>query len=91
MIAVHYIPISTNAPTPKELRLKFKIIEISVEIKLYKNNFAIFIMDLQTRVTAGRNLGMTWTKDALVQTVIPRSCVSMSNLQTRYEGNRFQL
>ena len=45
MLATHYTPLSTNAPTPKELRLKSKeylLLKPSSRSVYYKNNYGNF-------------------------------------------------
>ena len=45
MLATHYIPLSTNAPTPEELRIKFKeylLLKPSSRLRYYKINYGNF-------------------------------------------------
>ena len=45
MLATHYTPLSTNAPTPEELRLKSKeymLLKPPMRSAYYKNNFDNF-------------------------------------------------
>ena len=69
MLATHYTPLSTNAPTPEELRLKSKeylLLKPPSRSGYYKNNYGNFNNDQQTKVTIGTNRGMIWTRDVLV-------------------------
>ena len=73
MLATHYTPISINAPTPQELRLKSKeylVLKLPMGTGYCKIMMAILTMDLLTRVTTGTNLGTTWTRNAFVQTAV---------------------
>ena len=65
MLATHYTPLSTNAPTPEELRLKSKeylLLKPPSRSGYYKNNYGNF-----------KNRGMTWTRDALVLIAVQRN------------------
>ena len=76
MLATHYTPLSTNAPTPKELRIKSKeylLLKPPKRSGYYKTIMAILTMDQLTRVTIGTNHGTTWTRDALVQIALRRT------------------
>ena len=75
MLATHYTPLSTNAPTPEELRLKSKeylLLNPPSKSVYYKNNLT---MDQQNKVTTGTNRGTTWTRDALVQIAVRRTII----------------
>ena len=66
MQARHYTPLSTNAPTPEELRLKSKeylLLKPPLRSGCYK----------QTKGTTGTNRGMIWTRDTLVPIAVQRT------------------
>ena len=72
MLATHYTPLSTNAPTPEEWRLKSKeylLLKPPMRSGYYKNNYSFF------------------NNCASCSSTEP-SCISMPNLQTKYEGDR---
>ena len=76
MLATHYPPLSTNAPTPEELRLKSKeyiLLKPPSRSGYYKTIMAILTMDQQTKVTTSTNQGTIWTRDALVQIAVLRT------------------
>ena len=76
MLATHYTPLSTNAPTPEELRLKSKeylLLKLPSRSGYYKNNLAILTTDQQTKETTGTNRGMIWTSDTLVPIAVQRT------------------
>ena len=78
MLAPHYTPLSTNAPTPEELRLKSKeylLLKPPSRSGYYKNNYGSFNNGPANQC----NLHF----DGL-------SCVSMPNLQTGHESNRLK-
>ena len=68
MLATHYTPLSTNAPTPEELRLKSK-----EYLDIIKTIMAILTMDQETKETIGTNQRTIWTRDALVQIAVRRT------------------
>ena len=75
MLATHYTPLSTNAPTPtpEELRLKSKeyvFMNPPSRSGYYKNSYGNLRTVQQTRGTTGRNRGTIWTRDALVQIAV---------------------
>ena len=76
MLATHYTPLSTNAPTTEELRLKSKEYILSKPPSRsgkYRPKTAILTTDQQTKGTTGTNRGMIWTRDALVPIVVQRT------------------
>ena len=93
MLATHYTPLSTNAPTPEELRLKSKeylLLKPPSRSGYYKNNYGNFN-------NGPANQGNNWLKPkgdmdkrrscANCSSTGP-SCVTMPSLQTRHESNR---
>ena len=82
MLAMYYTTLSTNAPTPEDLRLKSKenfSQKPSSRSGYYKKK-AVLTMDQQTKVTTGTNQGTIWTRDALAQIAVRRpSCDSKPN------------
>ena len=69
MLATHYIPLSTNAPTPEELRIKSKeylLLKPSSRSGYYKNNYGNFN-------NGPANQGTIWTRGALVQIAVRRT------------------
>ena len=71
MLATHYTPLSTNAPTPEDLRLKSKeylLLKPPMRSSHYKNNYGNF-----NKVLLGTSPGMTGTTDALVQSANPQT------------------
>ena len=73
MLATHYTPFSTNAPTPEELRLKSKeylLLKPQSRSGYYKKFMAILTMGQLPKVTIGTSQGTTWTRDALVQNAV---------------------
>ena len=69
MLATHYTPLSTNAPTPEELRLKSKeylLLKLLRDLDITRTIMEILTTDQQTKGTIGTNRGMIWTRDALV-------------------------
>ena len=92
IMTTHYTPLSTNAPTPDELRLKSKeylLLKPPSRSGFYKTIMAILTMDQETKETTGTNQGTIWTRDALVQIALRQTIiVSMPNLQTGHESNR---
>ena len=94
MLATHYTPLSTNAPTPEELRLKSKeylLLKPPSRSGYYKNNYGNFNTDQQTKGTIGTNRGMIWTRDVLVLIAVQQTCVSMPNLQQGMKAIGFSL
>ena len=92
VLARHYTPLSTNAPTPEELRLKSKgylLLTPPLRLGYNKNIRAILTIYLLTRVTTGTNLGPTWARDVLVQIPV-RQTIMYQHAQptSRHEGNR---
>ena len=76
MLATHFTPLSTNAPTPEEMRLKSKeylFVKPHRDLAITKTIIAILTMDQLTRVTIGTNQGTTWTREALVQIAVRRT------------------
>ena len=76
MLATHYTPVSTNAPTPEELRLKSKeyiLLKPPRDLDTIRTIMAILSTDLQTKGTTGTNRGMIWTRDALVPIAVQRT------------------
>ena len=76
MLATHNRPLLTNAPTPKELRLKSKeylLLKPPSRSGYYKKIMAILRTDQQTKETTGTNQGTIWTRDALVQIAVRRT------------------
>ena len=77
MLATHYTPLSTNAPTPEELRLKSKeylLLKPPSRSGYYKNKLWQFLtMDQEIKETTGINQGTIWTRDALVQIAVRRT------------------
>ena len=60
MLATHYTPLSTNAPTSEELRLKSKaylLLKLPSRSGYYKTIMAILTMGQQTKETTGTNEG----------------------------------
>ena len=73
MLATHYTPLSTNAPTPEELRLKsneYLLLKPFSRSGYYKKNLAFLTTDEQTKGTTGTNQGTIWTRGALVQIAV---------------------
>ena len=73
ILATHYIPLSTNAPTPEELRLKSKeylFLNLLRDLDIKITIMAILIMFQRTKGTTGTNQGTIWTRDALVQIAV---------------------
>ena len=72
MLATHY-----PAPIQEELRLKIKeylLLKPPMSLSFYKKTImAISTKDVQTRVTTGTSAGMTWIRDAFVQTAVPQT------------------
>ena len=61
MLATHYTPLSTNAPTPEKLRLKsreYLLQKPPSRSGYYKNNYGNFTMDQQTMELTGTNQGI---------------------------------
>ena len=92
MLATHYTTLSTNAPTPEELRLKSKeylLLKPPSRSGYYKNNYGNFN-------NGPANQGNNWYKprDDMDETLFCKlqfngpSCVGMPNLQTGHESNR---
>ena len=76
MLATHYTPLSTNARTPEELRLKSKeylLLKPPLRSAITKTFMAILTMDQLTKATTGTNQGTTWARDALVQIAVRRT------------------
>ena len=76
MLATHYTSLSTNAPTPEELRLKSKeylLLKPPSRSGYYKTILAILTTDQQTKVTTGTNQKTIWTRDTLVQIAVQRT------------------
>ena len=76
MLATHYLPLSTNAPTPEELRLKSKeylLLKLLRDLDITRTNMAILTTDQQTKGTTGTNRGMIWTRDALLPIAVQRT------------------
>ena len=76
MLATHYLPLSTNAPTPEELRLKSKeylLLKPPSKSAYLRTFMAILTTDQQTKGTTGTNRGMVWTRDALVPIAVQRT------------------
>ena len=77
MLAIHYTPLSTNAPTPEELRLKSKAYLLQKPPSrsgYYKNNYGNFS-------NGSRNQGNNWYKprDDMDKR---RSCANRSSTET---------
>ena len=92
LVATHYTPLSINAPTPEEIRLKSKeylLLKPPLRSGYNKNNFGIFNNGLANRATICTNQVTTWTGDALVQVAV-RPTISIPNLQTGHESDRLQ-
>ena len=76
MLATHYTPLSTNTPSPEELRMKSKqylLLNPPTRSGYFKIITAILTKDLQTKVITGLGPGMTWTRVTLVQTEVPQT------------------
>ena len=76
MLATHYTLLSTNAPTPEELRLKSKeyfLLKPPSRSGYYKTIMVILTADQQTKEIIGINRGMIWTRDALVPIAVQRT------------------
>ena len=76
MLATHYTPLSTNAPTPEELRLKSKeylLLKPPSRSGYYKNNYGNFNNGPANQGTIGTNRRMIWTRDALVPIAVQRT------------------
>ena len=75
MLATHYTPLSTNAPSPKELRLKSKeyLYWPPSRSGFNKKIMATLTTGQQTKVTTDTNQGTIWTRDALVQIAVRRT------------------
>ena len=97
MLATHYTPLSSNAPTPEELRLKseeYLLVKPPLRTGYYKNNYCNFnngpanqCNNWQLVQTKGRHGQET----LLCNLQFDRpSCISMSNLQTRHESDSLQ-
>ena len=70
MSATHYTLLSTNAPTPKELRLKSKkylLLEPHGDLYITRTIKAISTTDQQTKEATGTNRRTIWTRNALLQ------------------------
>ena len=75
-LATLYTTLSTNAPTPEELRLKSKeylLSKLLRDLDITRTIMAILIMGQRTKGTTGTNQGTIWTRDALVQIVVRRT------------------
>ena len=75
-LATQYTPLSTNAPTPEELRLKSKeylLLKPPSRSRYYKNNYGNFNNGPRTKGTIGTNRGTIWTRDALVLIVVQQT------------------
>ena len=75
MLATHYTPLSTNAPTPEELRLKSKeylLLKPPSRPDIIRTIIAVLTTHQQTKGTTGTNRGMIWTRDALVPIAVQR-------------------
>ena len=69
MLATHYTPLSTNAPTPEELRFKSKkhlLLKPPSRSGYCKNNY-------DNLNNGPANQGMIWTRDALEQIEVQRT------------------
>ena len=75
ILATHYTPLSTNAPTPDQLRLKSKehlLLKPPRDLDIIRTIMAISTSDQQTKGTTGTNRGMIWTRDVLVPIAVQR-------------------
>ena len=93
MLATHYTPLSTYAPTPEELRLKSKeylSLKRPSRSGYYKKTImAILTTDQPTKETTGTNHGTIWRRDTLLQIAVRRTIMCQHvNLQTGHESNR---
>ena len=78
MLATHYTPLSTNAPTPEELRLKKKeylLLKPPSKLDIIRTIMAILTTDQQTKGTTGISRGTIWTRGALVQIAVRRTII----------------
>ena len=76
MLATHYTPVSTNAPTPEELRVKSKespLLKPPSRSGYYKNNYGSFNNGPANQGKTGTNQWTIWTRDALVQIAVRRT------------------
>ena len=76
MLATHYTPLSTNAPTPEELRLKSKeyfLLKPPSRSGYYKNKYGNFNNGPANQGATGTKQGTIWTRDALVQIAVRRT------------------
>ena len=76
MLATHYTPLSTNASTPEELRLKSKeylLLKPPSRSGYYKNNYGNFNNGPANKGHNWYKPRDIWTKDALVQIAVRRT------------------
>ena len=76
MLATHYTPLSTNAPTPEELRLKsteYFLLKLSSRSGYYKNNYGNFNNGPANQGNNWYKPTAIWTRGALVQIAVRRT------------------
>ena len=95
MLATHYTPLSTKAPTPEELRHKSKeylLLKRHRDLVITKTIMAILTMDQLTNQQLVQTKGRHGQETLLCKLHFDRTtCISMPNLQTRHESNSFSL
>ena len=76
MLATHYTPLSTTAPTPEELRLKSKeylLLKPPSRSGYYKTNYGNFNNGPANQGNNWYKPRFIWTREALVQTAVRRT------------------
>ena len=91
MLATRYTPLSTNAPTPEEWRLKSKeylLLKPPMRSGYHKNNYSFFNNGSANNNWYKPRADMHKRRSCASCSSTEPSCISMPNLQTKYEGDR---